>query len=110
MIRKMIINLTSTHAGQEIPKPEAKETFVLKGMGSRIGEEAVIYTIPSRTHERRFEKGIIISEFEQTYSQFKATGELSRQWFDEHLLACAKEGSCNFTTIGGFFQLLALAR
>jgi hypothetical protein len=110
MIRKMIIDLASTHAGWNIPKPETKEAFVLKGMGSRRGEEAVIYKIHSHTSKRPKEKGITISEFEQAYSQLRVTGELSRQWFDEHLPACAKEGGYNFTAIGEVFQLFGLAQ
>ena len=36
-------------------------------------------------------------------------GELRTSWFTSALPGCSGEGSCNFTTIGGVFELLGLA-
>ena len=66
----------------------------------RRGQEALIYTIPSHTGGRPKEKGVTISEFESALTELNRTGELTRAWFNENLKACAKEGACNFTSIG----------
>lgn len=79
-------------------------------MGKRRGEDSLIYTIPSHTRDKPYEKGITLSEFEKSYSQLQETGCLERSWFTSYLKECAKEGSCNFTTIGGVFQLLGIAQ
>ena len=96
--------------GDVIPKPNAKESFLIKGMGKRRGEEALIYLIPSHTGRSPYQKGITLSEFDSAYSQLKTSGELTRQWFNLNLQKCAKEGACNFTTVGGIFELLKLAK
>lgn len=97
--------------GLEIPKPEAKKKFLVKGWGTRRGEDALIYLIPNqKVPSKPHQKGITVSEFEAAYRQLTSTGELTHQWFDEHLSKCAKEGSCNFTTIGGVFELLDEAK
>lgn len=97
-------------AGHEIPKPAAKQPFRVKGMGRRRGEEALIYQIPSHTGRRPYEKGITLSEFSSAWSQLDQSGELTAAWFKTNLPSCAKEGSCNFTSIGGVFEMLGLAK
>ena len=90
--------------GIEIPKPQAKGKFLVKGWGRRRNEVALVYTIPNHKNPAKpYQKGITESEFEATYRQLQSSGELTRRWFNEHLPACAKEGGCNFTTIGGIF-------
>lgn len=97
--------------GTVIPKPEAIADFKIKGWGTRRGEPALIYRIPNHeTPGKPLEKGITISEFEGAYAEITASGELTRTWFNSVLGRCAQEGSCNFTTIGGVFELLGLAR
>jgi hypothetical protein len=41
--------------------------------------------------------------------QLTNAGDFSRSWFEQSMPACAKEGGCNFTTIGGIFELLGYA-
>ena len=48
-------------------------------------------------------------EFESAYYQLNRSGQFSRKWFNEALAECAKEGGCNFTTIGGVFEFLGEA-
>lgn len=94
-----------------IPKPAAKADFVVKGWGKRRGEEALIYYIPSHTHPHTpYQKGITVGEFRQAYDQLNRSGSLTRVWFNENMPKCAKEGGCNFTTIGGIFELLGIAK
>ncbi len=108
----MIIDRIQSHIapGTVIPKPAAKAEFKVKGWGVRRGVPALIYTIPSHTHPSKpYNKGITAQEFEAAWAHLQSTGNLSRAWFNANLSACAKEGGCNFTTIGGIFELLGLA-
>jgi hypothetical protein len=93
-----------------IPKPIAKSDFVVKGWGKRRGEEALIYWIPNHKNAQKpYEKGITVSEWQQAYERISKGESFTRQWFNQNMSNCAKEGGCNFTTIGGIFELLGLA-
>jgi hypothetical protein len=94
-----------------IPKPKAKGDFIVKGLGKRRGESAIIYFIPNHKDPRRpFQKGVTKSELESSDAQLRTSGEFTRQWFNKNLHRCAAEGGCNFTTIGGLFELAGIAR
>ncbi len=96
--------------GTVIPKPRAIANFVVKGLGTRRGEEALIYLIPNHKNpDRPYQKGITKSEFDTAYEQLISSGSFTKSWFDNNLLGCSSEGSCNFTTIGGLFQLIGIA-
>lgn len=93
-----------------VPKPEAVADFKIKGWGNRRGQEALIYFIPNHKDPGKpYQKGITTTEFTAAYNELIKSGELTRHWFNSKLPACAKEGGCNFTTIGGVFQLLGIA-
>ena len=93
-----------------IPKPEADDEFTIKGWGDRNGEIALVYFIPNRSNpEKPHEKAITVSEWEQAQRQLDTTGEFTKTWFSQNMPRCTKEGSCNFTTIGGIFTLLGFA-
>jgi len=95
--------------GVVIPKPDAKSDFIVKGWGKRRGEEALIYFVPNhRNPGRPNQKGINVSEWEKAYGRVVSGEDFSRQWFQKNMTACSDEGTCNFTTIGGIFQLLGL--
>lgn len=69
-----------------------------------------MYSIPNRGDPTRpYQKGITASEWTAAYSQLMQEGRLTHGWFREHLPACMKEGSCNFTTVGGIFEMLEIA-
>lgn len=96
-------------SGSVIPKPSAKDEFIIKGEGKRRGERALIYYIPNHNDSTKpYEKGMTESEFEQAYQQLAKNGKFTRKWFNENMVACSKEGGCNFTTIGGIFEYLDL--
>ncbi len=98
------------HQGAIVPKPVSTREYVVKGWGRRRGEDALIYLIPNRTNPgHSYQKGIAESELEKAYQHLREDGEISRKWFDRNMQACAKEGSCNFTTLGGIFELLGIA-
>lgn len=95
--------------GTAIPKPNSSGVYT-KRWGRRRDEPALVYTMPNHNNPNRpHNKGITESEFERAYHQLNQTGEFSRKWFGAKLPDCNKEGSCNFTTIGGIFELLGIA-
>ena len=97
--------------GTVIPKPEARGDFVVKGWGRRRGERALVYTIPNhRNPSSPYEKGITESEWGMAFHRLSLTGEFTREWFSNTMTRCNNEGSCNFTTIGGIFEYLGIAR
>lgn len=101
----------SIFSGMCIPKPEAKADFYVKNWGRRRGEPALIYSIPNhRSPGKGLAKGITESEFVQAYAELQLSGKFTRTWFNGHLAKCAKEGGCNFTTIGGVFEILGEAK
>lgn len=108
-IETEIRRIATTEVGSEIPKPAARAAFLVKGLGMRRGEPALIYTIPSHTGRRPHQKGITFSEFALALAELNKSGEFTRAWFEQNLAACAKEGGCNFTSLGGVFQILGLA-
>ena len=90
--------------GSVIPKPKTGREYRVKGWGTRRGERALIYFIPSRNESKPYQKGVTVSEWKRAYEQLVSAGELRRSWFKSALPACNREGSCNFTTIGGVFE------
>lgn len=96
--------------GTVIPKPKATADFRIKGWGKRRGEAALTYWVPNhKTPSKPLVKGITVLEFSRSYEQLLKGAQFTRRWFNANLEACAKEGSCNFTTIGGIFELLGVA-
>lgn len=92
--------------GTAIPKPNSSGAFT-KRWGRRRNEPALVYSMPNHKNPASpHEKGIAESEFERAYHQLNRTGEFTREWFKAELPRCNKEGTCNFTTIGGIFELL----
>ena len=96
--------------GTIILKPQARADFIVKGWGVRRAERALIYTIPNhKTPIRPYQKGVTVSEWVQAFEHLINAGDFSRSWFERSMPACAKEGGCNFTTIGGIFSILGHA-
>jgi hypothetical protein len=96
--------------GTVIPKPEAKDDFTLKGWGKRNGESALIYLIPNHSDPQRpYQKGVTEGEWEQAHQRLLTSGEFTRKWFNAQMPRCSREGTCNFTAIGGIFAQLGLA-
>lgn len=101
---------TKLVTGMKIPKPKSQADFVVTGWGVRRNERALIYAIPNhKTPTKPYRKGIMESEWIQAFEQLIKAGDFSRKWFKDSMPACAKEGSCNFTTIGGVFEVLGYA-
>lgn len=97
--------------GTTIPKPHATQHVQLKGIGQRRGEDALIYSIPNHNDPSHpYQKGVTRSELEQAYCELRRSKSISRAWFNREMQAAAAEGGCNFTTIGGLFQLIGTAR
>jgi hypothetical protein len=108
--KDLIQCLWAIPSGTGIPKPQAHRSFVVKRMGMRAGQDALIYLIPNhKTPSKPYQKGVTISEWVSAYERLASAGEFTRNWFDLNLPRCAREGGCNFTTIGGVFSLLGIA-
>ena len=108
----MIIDRIKTviRSGTSIPRPRARTPCLVVGWGQSRGETALVYSIPARPGtKRRSTKRIPLSALESAYKILHANGELTRDWFNCNLADCAKDGPCNFTTIGGILQLLGEA-
>ena len=100
----------TVHAGTVIPKPAAKAAFKVKGWGRRRGEDSLIYYVPNHSVPTApYEKGVTKSEWTKAFERLKYAGEFTSAWFEINMRPCANEGHCNFTTIGGIFQLLGIA-
>jgi hypothetical protein len=97
--------------GTVIPKPEAKSNFTVKGWGKRRDDDALIYFVPNNSNPNKpYQKGVNLGEWDQAFRQLWEGGTFTRHWFDSNMPRCSKEGGCNFTTIGGVFQLLGVAK
>ena len=96
--------------GTVIPKPETT-AHTVKGWGTRRDQDALIYRMPNHSNPSKpREKGITSSEFSAAYDQLIKTGSFTHKWFENKLKNCYMEGTCNFTTIGGVFKLLGIAK
>lgn len=95
--------------GMRIPKVRDREIFV-KGIGIRRGYEAVIYYIANKNNPYKpYEKGINRLEFEKAYKHLLVEGRITRRWFEEKLTQCSYESGCNYSTMGGIFELIGVA-
>jgi len=96
--------------GTIIPKPESTGEYRVVKWGKSRGEEALVYSIPARPGTLKpSTKRVTASDFQTAYEVLIKTGEFTKSWFNQNLQACAKDGGCNFTTIGGIFELLGEA-
>lgn len=96
--------------GMSIPKPISDRNYQVIGWGKSRGEDALIYSIPSRSHDRKQStKRLRLYDLKLAYEVLLNTGEFSRQWFNKNLPDCARDGGCNFTSIGGIFEMLGEA-
>jgi len=96
--------------GTPIPKPIARYRSRVSRYATKRGRPALTYTIRNRRDPAHpYEKGVTDREFQAAYDRLRKAGQLTRRWFNNALHRCATEGPCNFTTIGGVFEILGLA-
>lgn len=101
--------LISKHC--KIPKPETNNEFRILRVGKRRNETAIIYSIPNHKNKNsHYEKGITYSEFSRVLSKLSSSGYVTRRWFNDNHTDCAKEGSCNFTSLCGILELLGYCK
>jgi len=97
--------------GTIIPKPQSAREYRVVGWGQSRGEDALVYSIPTLlSGGKASKKRIKISDFKAAYDVLVKTGQFTYSWFKDNLPDCAKDGNCNFTTIGGIFELLGVAQ
>lgn len=98
-------------AKSKIPKPETDNEFKILRFGRRRKQPAIIYSIPSHVDRKsHYEKGITYSEFLKVMEELSDNGYVTRSWFNKNLSECAKEGSCNFTSLCGILELLGYCK
>ncbi|WP_204353126.1 hypothetical protein [Tritonibacter mobilis] len=96
--------------GTPIPKPRSADSSRLSRWGIRRSEPALIYSMPNHKNPSKpHEKGVTFNEFQHAFDRLMDAGSFSREWFNANMPACRKEGSCNFTTIVGIFQIIGIA-
>jgi hypothetical protein len=94
-----------------IPKPRSKEAYRSLGWKSSRGEEAFIYALPKRPKSKRAStKRIPSSVFKEACRILIEDGAITKAWFTEAFPKLNADGSCNFTTLGGVFQILGFAK
>ena len=94
-------------AGTVIPKPMSSQGYVVVGWGISRGEEALVYRIPTKTGAGKAStKRVPSSVFEAADAVLAATGEITHSWFATAFPQVHADGACNFTTLGGVFELL----
>jgi hypothetical protein len=68
MIAEKIKALVAPSSEIKIPKPKAKGPFLIKGIGKKRTEEALIYLIPSHKQiTKHYKKSITLSEIEKAH-------------------------------------------
>ena len=96
--------------GVIIPKPLSKQVYVVVGWGRSRGEEALVYRLPPKPNTKKAStKRIPASVFEEANKELRGTGQITRVWFQRSFPVVDADGDCNFTTLGGVFELLGRA-
>jgi hypothetical protein len=109
----MILNRVKAIAvpSMRIPKPQSTQAYEVVGWRMSRGEEAVVYRIPMQPGTRKAsEKRIQASAFVRAFEVLTDAGEITRSWFKREFPELQADGTCNFTTLGGIFELLGEAR
>jgi len=95
-------------SGATLPGTE----YVVKGLGMRRHENAIIYYVPnSKQPAKPDEKGFTLSELHHAYQQLLSANEFARAWFDSEVARgnFGRGAPCNFLAIGAVFVGLDLA-
>jgi hypothetical protein len=102
---------TNVPPGTIIPKPRSREVYLVIGWKTnKSGEEVLEYSIPARSDTmKRSTKRIPSSVFREAYEVLCDKGEITKDWLASTFPKVDACGGCNFTTLGGIFQLLGLA-
>lgn len=106
----LMLKVKALDAGTPIPKPRSADSTRLVGWGTRRSEKALIYAMPNHKNSSKpHKKGVTMSELQQAFERLLENGDFTREWSNTNMPACRKEGTCNFTTIGGLFQIIGAA-
>ena len=95
--------------GLKIPKPYAHSNYKIVKWAYKNGENIMYYSIPNKMNiNKPYIKSIKESDFKKAYAQLLETGSLNRKWFNKELQHDSYCHPCNYTTIGGVFELLKI--
>jgi hypothetical protein len=88
--------------GTSIPKVESTRNHQIKDWSFKGTKESFSYTVAS--------KSMRVSWIRGCFEELGKTGELRTAWFRESFYDGEDLGGCNFTTIGGLFILIGIAK
>lgn len=95
--------------GLKIPKPISDANYQVIKWVCKNGENIMYYSIPNKINASKpYTKSIKESDFKKAYFQLSKVGLLNRIWFNKELQHDSCCHPCNFTTIGGIFELLEI--
>ena len=110
----MIIELIKRKVppGTTIPKPQSKKVYLVIGWkNNRQGEDVLEYSIPTKSGTgKRSRKTIPSSVFEAAHETLCSKGQITKDWFANTFPKVDASGGCNFTTLGGIFEILKLVK
>jgi len=108
----MIIELIKSKVppGTIIPKPQSKKVYPVTGWKhNRQGKEVLEYSIPTKSGTGKQQKKTIFSEvFEAAYEALCSKRDITKDWLANTFPKVNAAGGCNFTTLGGIFEILNL--
>ena len=98
-----------TLPGLKIPKPKCVANYQVIKWVYKNDENIMRYSIPNKINVGKpYTKSIKESDFKKAYIQLSKVGLLNRNWFNKELQHDSYCHPCNFTTIGGIFELLEI--
>ena len=101
-LKEYIINCCENHIA--IPKPESGHVFIEK-----IGTTKIVETEKEGFQYSENRKYVPFETLFLCYKELLVSGELKTEWFKKTFPNEYKGRPCNFTTIGGVFELLNIA-
>jgi hypothetical protein len=96
----------SLKIGTAIPKVEEGKSAKLIEFTKSNGDESFKYSIGENGNG----KCVLKSEIEESFTILQTSGKFTREWHKEHFPQLESGRPCNFTTIGGIFELLGYAK
>jgi len=101
-IIEMILNDTNIVVGKtNIPKPQGKPCIILY-INKNNENNFLKYSTGKKTISK--------AEFIGAYRRLLDNKSFTRQWYNENFQKKAATSPCNFTSIGGIFILLGIAK
>jgi len=98
--------------GARIPKPKKDSDYRVHRWGlDNLGKSKLVYSFPSNASPiESHKKTIKEDEIIKSHERLETTGKLTTAWYSGKFPEIYSHSPCNFTTIGGLFVKLGIAR